>query len=84
MEPVADFLQMHDMVRVVRLRESLHWFGGMDSLGRAPQVGDQGRVISVEQTGSRVVVEMRHHSGHTVWQAAFQSSELELVWRVAR
>ena len=81
MESAAESLQIHDVVRVLSLTDPTAWVAANDVIGRSPRVGDEGRVVALDPTGQRVVVEMCLPSGYVVWQGTFASSDLQLVWR---
>jgi len=77
-------LELHDVVRIVRLDVADRRFDGSPGTTRAPRVADEGTVVWVDEMGSgsgSAIVECVDNDGMTIWLADFAEHELELVSR---
>lgn len=77
-------LELHDVVRVVRLDVSDRPYDGTNECARPPAVGDIGRIVHDPTPGATalpLLVECAAAPGQTAWLAYFDPHELELVAR---
>jgi len=67
----------YTQVRIVRLNKDNRPFTGSGNVSRAPQIGDEGIIVEVLDSGKEYIVENVTPDGYTVWLADFVADELE-------